>query len=124
MNGAYAEAGGWIIDVDDNTTDGSMIVTVSNKLLYLYFWCGGAEILRAASRFIRSAPQNESLRIGSFCRDLHVELDCFRREPDVVYLSVTRPDEQSMAYCLRNEDRIELAAALLEVADSLTKKSG
>lgn len=122
MQGAYAEADGWIVDVDDNTTDGSLVVTIRTRLLYVDFWCRGPEVLGAAASFIRSPSADGTLRIGSFCNDLFIELDCYSEEPEAIYLSATRPDEQSMAYCLRDKDRKALAAALNEVAVALAKK--
>jgi hypothetical protein len=112
------------VDVSDNDRDVSLVVTIHNSRLYLDFWCSDWKELRSASEFLRSAPVDGSLKVGSFCDVLSVELDCFRREPGAVYLSVTKEDDQSMAYCLRDEDREHLASALSSVADAARKQSG
>jgi hypothetical protein len=124
MRAADAEAGRWVVDVDGHTTDGSLIVTIRSPDLYLDFWCPNEGHLRAAAEFLRTPIAEGSLRLGSFCGTLAVELDCFRGEPDAVYLSVTRADEQSMAYCLRSADRGWLAQALSQVAEALAQASG
>jgi hypothetical protein len=124
MRTADAEVGRWAVDADGHTTDGSLIVTIRSPDLYLDFWCPDEARLRAASEYLRSPTADDSLKLGSFCGSLAVELDWFPQEPGAVYLSVTRQDEQSMAYCLRTEDRSALAQALKQVSEVLAKGSG
>lgn len=119
MKSAYTKIAQWVVDVDGNTGDGSLIVVVHNPSVYLDFWCGGPDQLRRASEFLRSPIVGASLQIGSFCSDLCVELDVFEQEPEVVLLSVCRPDEQSMVYTLRATDCAALANAFASVVEQL-----
>lgn len=119
MRHAYSEAGRWVVDVDGNTTDGSLIVTIRSPDLYLDFRCPSEGKLRTAAEFLRSPYSGDSLKLGTFCGTLSVELDWFSTESEEIYLSVTRADDQSMAYCLKSDDRSLLAQALLQVADAL-----
>ena len=121
MRAADAEVGRWVVDVDGHTTDGSLIVTIRSSELYLDFWCPDEGTLLSACEFLRHPAADGSLRLGSFCGSLAVELDCFPREPEAVYLSVTRAEEQSMAYYLWPDDRASLADALEQVARALVQ---
>src|SRR5262245_9817442 len=123
MRAAEAQVGRWVVDVDGHTVDGSLIVTIHTPDIYVDFWCPNEATLLSACEFLRKPRTDGSLRIGSFCGELAVELDCFPGEPDSVYLSVTRAEEQSMAYCLRPEDRAMLANALEQVAEALAEYS-
>jgi hypothetical protein len=70
MNGAYSEVEGWVVDVDDNTTDGRLIVTIRNPRVYKDFWCDCCEAFRKAAHFLNVPSVDSSLRIGAFCATL------------------------------------------------------
>jgi len=103
------------VDVSDNSVDSTLVVTITSPVLYLDFCCRHIRDLAEASQFLRWPPSDGSLSLGTFCGVLSVELDSFAKEPGTVYLSVTKRDHHSMAYCLHREDRAELATSLTRV---------
>ncbi len=98
-----------------------MVVTINGKSLYVYVSCVHWRQLRLASEFLRSDSKDGNLRVGSFCKDLFVELDRSPRELEITFLSVSRSEEQAMAFSLTGDDRAGLCDALASVADTLSK---
>jgi hypothetical protein len=119
MKTGSAKKGGWSVDLCVGSPDGSTVVTIEGPQLYLYFTCESLDELRAAIEFLRLAGVGDALRIGTFCTDLFVELDRFENDPEVVYLSVTKPDDQAMAYALRRDESTELAEALRAAVETV-----
>ena len=116
---AFSESGSWHVDVDGNTIDGQLIVTMRSGPLYVEFWCSGLSALAMAESVLRDPGPGSHVQLGSFVSGARVELTPLG-EPQALYIAVTEPEGCTMCYELSQSQSLDLANALHSIRQQLS----
>ena len=120
--GAFGQCEPWSVDVDANTLDGSIVVTIIGPSFYLDYTALNCKTIIDAIGFLNDRGDVTTIELGIFCGDVPVQI--WADDKGVLYLLVSKQDEQSVAYTLADADQECLRTALQSVASQLGRWTG
>ena len=56
----------WVVDIDSNTENEELIVTIKNELFYIDFWCSSEKTYFDAISWLETARSERDIVIGDF----------------------------------------------------------
>ena len=116
--GAFSESEGWSVDVDTNTTNGTIIVAITGPSFYVDFWATDLRTLVQAAAYLRSEKSTQPFRLGNFSSGLPVEFTTFG-EGQSIFVAVSEAEGSVMSYKLSPSDLAHLGSAFENAAGQL-----